>query len=81
MLLDLTSLILEKVYHLATLVPGEYIEKLLGIPKLVARTDAAMADATVSSLIEWGMKEHIVRMCFDTNTQAHIKQHLLSLLS
>ncbi|KAG0714702.1 hypothetical protein GWK47_001511 [Chionoecetes opilio] len=49
-------------------------EKLLGMPKLPAGTGAAMATKVVEALGEWGIKEKVVCMSFDTtasNTGIH----------
>ena len=53
---------------------GKNTEKLLGVPKLTKGTGAAMAEATVSALKDWNLKEKIVGMCFETtssNTGIH----------
>ena len=49
---DITGTSCDKSDRLAILVTGEETEKLLGVPKLIRGTGAAMADATVASLTE-----------------------------
>ena len=58
----------DKVDRLAIIVTGKDTENLLGVPKLAKGTGAAMADATVSALKDWNLKEKIDRMCFDTTS-------------
>ena len=65
---DVTNVVHEKVDHLAMLVTGEDSEKLLGVPKKSKGTGAAMAEATVPNLMEWGIKEQVIGMCFDTTS-------------
>ena len=53
---------------------SENTEKLLGVPKISKGTGEAMAEAIVASLAEWGIKEQVTGMCFDTtssNTGIH----------
>ena len=65
---DITNVVHEKVDHLAILVTGKNTEKLLGVPKISKGTGEAMAEATVASLAEWGIKEQVIGMCFDTTS-------------
>ena len=43
---------------------GEDTEKLLGIPKTLKETGTAMAEVTVARLVEWGIKEQVIGICF-----------------
>ena len=45
-----------------------------GVSKISKGTGEAMAEATVASLVEWGIKEQIIGMCFDT-TSSNIEIH------
>ena len=70
-----TNVVHEKVDCLAILVTGEDTEKFLVGQKISKGTRAAMAEATVASLMEWGIKEQVIGMCFDTtssNSRIHI---------
>jgi len=41
-------------------------EQLLGVPKLLHGTSKAQAEAIYQLLVEWGLKDHVKAMCFDT---------------
>ena len=71
---DVTNFVHQKGDCLAILVMSEDTEKLLGVPKISKGTGAAMAEATLASLVEWGIKEHVIGMCFETtssNSEIH----------
>ena len=70
----------QKVDRLPILVTGQDIEKLLGVPKLGRGTGEQMASVTVQTLEEWGMKERVAGMSFDTtssNTGVHAESYAL----
>ena len=68
MLPDITNFVHEKVDCLGILVTGENTEKLLGVTKISKGTGEAMTEATIASLAEWGIKEQVIGMCFDTTS-------------
>lgn len=39
---------------------------MLGVPKLLHGTSKAQAEAIYQLLVEWGLKDHVKAMCFDT---------------
>ena len=57
---DVTYIVYENVYHLVILVTGEGTEKLFGIPNISKGAVAAIAETTVASLVEWGIKEQVI---------------------
>lgn len=61
---DVTGM--EKVDRLAVIVSGSSVKKLLGVPKILSGTGRAMSDAVIECLDDWGIREHIAALCFDT---------------
>jgi hypothetical protein len=48
------------------------------VPKLLHGTSKAQAEAIYQLLVEWGLKDHVKAMCFDTtatNTGKKIEYH------
>jgi len=58
----------DKVDRLSVIVSGAGLSKLLGVPRFPSGTGAAMAKAVVDSLEEWGVKDRVVSMSFDTTS-------------
>jgi hypothetical protein len=56
----------EKVDRLAILVSGGGVQQLLAVPKLENGTGKAIAEAIYESINDWGIKEQVCGMCFDT---------------
>lgn len=56
----------ENVDRLAILVSNGGEEQLLGVPPLESGTGSLQAEAVAEALNEWGLKEKVVGMCFDT---------------
>ena len=54
------------VDRLPVLVSGDGVEKLLAVPSLPNGTGQAAADAIMTSLEDWGIKEQVVALSFDT---------------
>lgn len=52
--------------RLAVLVSGPEFERLLAVPKLSTGTAAAQADAILTCLDQWGVKDSIQALSFDT---------------
>ena len=71
---DYTSPGHERVDRLPILVSGENVVKLLSVPKLYDGTAITMSHAVLDSLDEWGLRDRIRGLCFDTtasNTGIH----------
>jgi len=58
----------DKVDRLPVIVTGGGLSKLLGVPKLSSGTGQAMAKAVMDCLEDWGVKERIQAMSFDTTS-------------
>jgi len=58
----------DKVDRLPVIVSGAGMLKLLVVPRLPSGTGAAMAKAVIDSLEEWGGKDWVVSMSFDTTS-------------
>lgn len=56
----------KRVERLPILVSGEDVGKLLAVPRLPAGTGDEIAKAVVDTLEDWGVKERVVAMSFDT---------------
>lgn len=56
----------EHVDCLPSFVAGDDIIKLLSVPKLYSGTDECMTYATINTVNEWGLQDHIKGICFDT---------------
>ncbi|KAK3924129.1 DNA-directed RNA polymerase subunit beta'' [Frankliniella fusca] len=54
--------------RLPIVVSGKNIEKLLGIPELVHGSGQCIADAVVSHVLDWDLKEQIIGLVFDTTS-------------
>ena len=54
------------VDHLQVYFSGVRVEQLLGIPKQPAGISKTQVYAVVQSLEEWGIKDELVALCFDT---------------
>ena len=54
--------------RLAILVTGQGVEKLLGVPRLRVGTGEAAATAVSEALEDWGVRDQVVAMCFDTTS-------------
>ena len=54
----------ERVDHLPILVSGQNLVKLLSVPKLQDVTAVTMMN-TVENMDEWGLRNHIIGLCFD----------------
>jgi hypothetical protein len=57
-----------KVDRLPVLVSGGGLSKLLGVPKLPCGTGQAIAKAVMDCLEDWGVKDRIQAMSFDTTS-------------
>jgi len=55
-----------KVDRLPILVSGQDVIKLLSVPKLHDGTAATMTQAITQSIDDWGLKDRIKGLCFDT---------------
>ena len=56
----------ETVDRLPVLVSGQVVVKLLAVPKLQAGTAVVMATSILQTLDEWGLKDRISGLCFNT---------------
>jgi hypothetical protein len=56
----------KRVDRLPVLVSGKNVVKLLSVPKLDNGRAATMAHAILGTLDEWGLRERIKGLCFDT---------------
>lgn len=56
----------ETVDCLPVLVFGQYVFKLLAVPKLHFGTVVVMAMSILQTLDEWGLKDRVSGPCFDT---------------
>src|SRR6218665_1751668 len=63
---DITSPGKKKVDRLPILVSGQNVVKLLYVPKLCNGTAVKMSEAVIDCLDEWGLRDRIKGMCFDT---------------
>jgi len=64
----------EKVDRVAVLVSGGGKNKLLGVPKATSGTGESQANVVHACLLEWGLEDKVVGMCFDntpSNTGIH----------
>lgn len=57
-----------KVDRLPVIVSGSGIEQLLSVPKLSSGTGQAMADAMIEAVSNWGVKDQIKALSFDTTS-------------
>ncbi|KAK3925525.1 Replicase polyprotein 1ab [Frankliniella fusca] len=58
----------EKADRLPVVVSGKGVEKLLGIPELPHGSGECIAQAVVSLLIDWDLKENLMGLVFDTTS-------------
>lgn len=58
----------ETVDRLPILVSGDNVVKLLAIPKLRSGTASVMATAILETVDEWGVRDRVSGLCFDTTT-------------
>jgi hypothetical protein len=58
----------ERVDRLPILVSGQNVIKLLSVPKLHDGTAVTMAHAVVENMDEWGLRNRIQGLCFDTTS-------------
>jgi hypothetical protein len=58
----------DKVDRLSIIVSGGGISKLLGVPQLASGTGQATAKAVMECLEDWGVKDRIQAMSFDTTS-------------
>ena len=58
----------DKVDRLPIIVSGGGLSKLLGVPKLPSGTGQAMAKAVMDCLEDWGVKDRVQAMSFDTTS-------------
>src|SRR6218665_847930 len=63
---DFTSPGKKKVDRLPILVSGQNVVKLLSVPKLCNGTAVKMSEAVIDCMDEWGLRDRIKGMCFDT---------------
>lgn len=63
---DLTGPGRERVDRLPILVSGQDVTKLLSVPKLHDGTAVTMTRAVVDTVDEWGLRDKIKGLCFDT---------------
>jgi hypothetical protein len=56
----------DKVDRIAVLVSGGGVCKLLGAPGICSGTGKAIAEAVIGCVEEWGIKEQMQGLCFDT---------------
>ena len=63
---DFTGSGRHQVDRLPILVSGQNVVKLLSVPKLHDGTALTMAHAVVDSTDEWGLRNRIKGLCFDT---------------
>src|SRR5688572_15620925 len=63
---NLTSTGRDSVDRLPVLVSGHHVEKLLAVPKLENATAIVTKRAMVQVIDEWGLRERIKALCFDT---------------
>lgn len=56
------------VDRLPVIVSGTDKQQLLGVPKLSTGTGASQAEAVYKCLIDWGLQDNVVGMCFDTTS-------------
>lgn len=66
MMNDLTGPGRERVERLPILVSGQDVMKLLSVPKLQDGTAPTMTQAVVNAIDEWGLRDRIKGLCFDT---------------
>ena len=57
-----------KVDRLPILVSGQDVVKLLSVPKLQDGTAASMAQAITQTIDDWGLRDRIKGLCFDTTS-------------
>ena len=65
---DLTGPERGKVDRLPILVSGQDVVKLLSVPKLQDGTAASMAQAITQTIDDWGLRDRIKGLCFDTTS-------------
>lgn len=65
---DLTGSERGKVDRLPILVSGQDVVKLLAVPKLQDGTAASMAQAITQTIDDWGLRDRIKGLCFDTTS-------------
>jgi len=65
---DLTGAERGKVDRLPILVSGQDVVKLLSVPKLQDGTAASMAQAITQTIDDWGLRDRIKGLCFDTTS-------------
>ena len=65
---DLTDPERGKVDRLPILVSGQDVVKLLSVPKLQDGTAASMAQAITQTIDDWGLRDRIKGLCFDTTS-------------
>jgi len=58
----------DKVDRFSVIVSTAGLSKLLSVPRLPSGTLAAMAKPAVDSLEEWGLKDRVASMSFDTTS-------------
>lgn len=58
----------DKVDRLPVIISGAGLSKLLGVPRLPSGTGKAMAEAVIDCLEDWGVKDRVVAMSFDTTS-------------
>lgn len=74
MLDDMTGPGRQRVDRLPVLVSGQDVVKLLAVPKLQDGTAHTMTQAVLDTVDEWGLRDKIKGLCFDTtasNTGVH----------
>jgi hypothetical protein len=65
---DLTGSQRAKVDRLPILVSGQDVVKLLAVPKLQDGTAASMVQAITHTIDDWGLRDRIKSLCFDTTS-------------
>jgi len=63
---DFTGPECKRMDRLPMLISGHDVMKLLSIPKLNDGTEVMMSHAMVDSMDEWGLRNRIKGLCFDT---------------
>lgn len=56
----------QTVDRLPVVITNNGSEQLLGVPKLLQGTAKAQAEAVYQYVVEWGLKDYIKALCFDT---------------
>lgn len=56
------------VDRLPVIISGKVTEQLLGAPKIETGTGASQAEAVYKCLVDWGVQDNVVGMCFDTTS-------------